>query len=178
MKKGILLILLSVAFLGSVFQPSGVAVAETEPQSDIRRRVHWGHMITEEGSGFAWVDPEGVYHIRNRKDLGFAKGDIHGQVSVVYNADIHLATNTGKAYGTIEIRTPGRDIDCRDYWRGEWEQKIFGGAVVDGTMRATGYGVYQGQELIVTRCYQEKGGMMINTGYIHYPPIDPGDSVR
>jgi hypothetical protein len=135
-------------------------------------------MITEEGSGFGWVDPKGFYHIRNRKDVGFAKGDIHGEVSVVYNADIHLATNTGKAYGTMEIRTPGRGIGPRSYWRGEWVQEIFGGAVVDGTMRASGYGAYQGMELVVTRCYQEKGGVIVNIGYIHYPPIDLGKGAR
>jgi hypothetical protein len=126
----LLLVILGLGLAVSAQYPDAPVLA----QSEADYQITWGYTYSRTiQSGLDWWDEEG-YHIRGQVDIGLARGDVNGVVTVVYNGDFqaneppYSRPLNGTAYGTIEIReTAATETDSdveQATWVGAWAYEI------------------------------------------------------
>jgi hypothetical protein len=183
--KFLLLLILSLVLATSALHSNATALAVDRTDNQIA----WGYTYSRTiQSGLDWWDEEG-YHIRGRVDIGLARGDVNGVVTVVYNGDFqaneppYSRPLNGRAYGTIEIReTAATETDSnaeQATWVGAWAYEIKDDVVVSGQLWAVH--ATAPEMMIIDQVWQSARNVIVHTGFIDqvYCPAtlcpDPND---
>ena len=146
MKRKLIFLLTIVLVIAGMGVPAVVAQAQSDTPV---REIFWLYVPLEVEPGRTWIDTTGGYHVRDQREFGGLKGEVSGNTSLTYNADLDPVTGNGLAYGTITISVLGQV-----QWEGTWTQLIEGFQVVDGTLSAEGQGSFTGLSLIAHSCVQ------------------------
>ncbi len=71
----------------------------------------------------AWVDAEGVEHVRGQVSMGVVAGDMEATASNDFNSDLDPGTGTGRVFGSYQF------VTADETWDGNFSGRIAHGSI-------------------------------------------------
>ncbi len=154
--------LLFLAGLAAFAPGAAPALAAPGPEEHPPQLMRWVQIVRKSEGGTWWRDVAG-FHIRGVRQSATYGGDLVGDLSLLYNADVQ-PNGDGRAYGDVVIRLSG----YADLFEGTFAYKISRGIVIDGEMMASnGHGL----TLVATHIRQGSSGrVLLLDGYMTVEP--------